>query len=93
MKETITKMVKLARLRLPEKEMDRFAKKAAHIVEYIEKLKELDTTGIEPTSHAIEVTNAFREDEVRRFENPAKILEIAPDKEKNLFKVPKVIEG
>lgn len=92
MRETIAKMVKLARLKLPEKEMDRFAKKAEHIVEYIEKLKQIDTADIEPTSHAIEVTNAFREDEVKRFENPAKILEIAPAKQDNLFEVPKVIE-
>ncbi|MBI4124726.1 MAG: Asp-tRNA(Asn)/Glu-tRNA(Gln) amidotransferase subunit GatC [Deltaproteobacteria bacterium] len=92
MKKTIEKMVRLARLKLPEKEMERFAKKAGHIVEYIEKLKEIDTDKIEPTSHAIEVTNAFREDEVRRFENPAKILEIAPAKSDNLFEVPKVIE-
>lgn len=92
MKETIAKMVKLARLRLPEKERDRFAKKAGHIVEYIEKLKELDTAGIEPTSHAVEAAHAFREDEVRRFENPAAILAIAPAKEGNLFEVPRVLE-
>lgn len=52
MKATIAKMVKLARLKLPEQEWDRFAGKAEHIVEYIEKLKTIDTAKIEPTSHA-----------------------------------------
>ncbi|MDO8527340.1 MAG: Asp-tRNA(Asn)/Glu-tRNA(Gln) amidotransferase subunit GatC [Deltaproteobacteria bacterium] len=92
MKSVIQKMVRLAHLRLPEEELDRFSKKAAHIVEYIEMLKELDTSKIEPTSHAIEVCNAFREDVVNKFANPEKIMEIAPSHEQNLFTVPKVIE-
>lgn len=92
MKETITKMVKLARLRLPKEEMDRFAGKAEHIVEYIEKLKTIDTSKIEPTSHAIEVVNAFREDAVQPFADAKKILAIAPATHENFFEVPKVIE-
>ena len=85
-------MLKLARLRLPEKEWQRFADKAEHIVEYIETLKEIDTSKIEPTSHAVEVGNAFREDVIERFEGIAKILNIAPAQHENLFEVPKVIE-
>lgn len=92
MKETIAKMVKLARLRLPKEEMDRFAKKAQHILEYVEQLKKINTNSIEPTAHALEVVNAFRDDEVKRFENPQKILEMAPARFKNLFEVPKVID-
>lgn len=92
MKETIEKMMRLARLRLPQKEFERFSQKAAHVVEYIETLKEIDTANIEPTSHAIEVTNAFREDEIKPFEGIKKILETAPAQHENLFEVPKVIE-
>lgn len=92
MKQTIAKMVKLARLRFSKEEMDRFAKKAEHIIEYVEKLKQIQTEAIEPTSHALEVVNAFREDEVKRFEKAEKILENAPAKLKSLFEVPKVIE-
>lgn len=92
MKETILKMLKLARLKLPEKEWSPFAAKAEHIVDYIEKLKKLDTSQIEPTSHAVEVVNAFREDAVKPFERIKKILEIAPAQRENLFEVPKVIE-
>lgn len=92
MKETLGKMLKLARLKLPEKEWERFSAKAEHIVEYIEKLKTLDTSKIEPTSHAVEVVNAFREDQVKPFEGVAKILGQAPAEHDNLFEVPKVIE-
>lgn len=104
MKAILEKMVHLARLRLPEKELERFTRKTEHIVEYIEKLKELDTTGMEPTSHAtpppvsrpgggaIDVVNAFREDTVEKFSNIKKILEMAPKLHDNLFVVPKVID-
>lgn len=92
MKETLLKMMRLARLRLPPQELERFASKANHVVEYIEKLKEVDTSGIEPTSHAIEVVNAFREDVVKPFEDHKKILKNAPKQFNNLFEVPKVID-
>ncbi len=92
MKEILAKVVQLARLKLPEKEWERFAAKAEHIVDYIEKLKKADTTDIEPTSHAIEVTNAFREDRAQPFTETKKILDIAPSVHENLFEVPKVIE-
>lgn len=92
MKEIITKVARLARLKFPESEMGRFAAKAESVLEYVEQLKKLDTSKIEPTSHAIEVVNAFREDEVQKFEAPEKILEIAPSQHQNLFEVPKVIE-
>lgn len=92
MKEILAKVVKLARLKLPKEEWERFSNKAEHIVEYIEKLKEIDTSKIEPTSHAVEIINAFRDDVVKPFEGIKKILEIAPAKKDDLFEVPKVIE-
>lgn len=84
-------MIHLARLKLPDEEMNRLAKKTEHILEYIERLKELNTDNIEPTSHAIEVVNAFREDAVKSFSNPKKLVELAPKSFENLFEVPKVI--
>lgn len=92
MKEAIAKMIALARLKFPAEEMDRFASKAEHILEYVEMLEEIDAKNLEATSHAIEVINAFREDQVHPFENASKILEIAPDHDQNLFEVPKVID-
>lgn len=92
MKEIITKTACLARLKFPESETAKFAAKAERILEYVEQLKELDTSKMEATSHAIEVVNAFREDNVQKFAKPEKILENAPSHYQNLFEVPKVIE-
>lgn len=92
MKQVIAKMVELARLYFPKAEVDHLAQKTEHVLQYVEQLKELDTSNIEATSHAIEVVNAFREDAVQKFPNTEKILEIAPGRLENLFEVPKVIE-
>ncbi len=92
MKKVLEKMIRLARLKLPEEEMNRLTKKTEHVLEYIERLKELNTDDIEPTSHAIEVVNAFREDAATPFSNPKKIVEIAPKSFENLFEVPRVID-
>ncbi|OGQ45408.1 MAG: hypothetical protein A3H42_01575 [Deltaproteobacteria bacterium RIFCSPLOWO2_02_FULL_46_8] len=92
MKKTIEKMAHLARLKFPEEELNRFTKKAEHILEYIEMLKEIDTTKMEPTSHATFTVNAFREDQVQKFEKPEKIIDIAPAHDHNLFEVPQVID-
>lgn len=92
MKQTILKMIELARLNFPKEEMDKLAAKTEHVLEYVELLKELDTSNIEATSHASEVVNAFRSDAVEKFPNTKKILEIAPSRLENLFEVPKVIE-
>ena len=92
MRKTLEKMIHLARLKLPEDEINRLTKKTEHILEYIEHLKELNTDNIEPTSHAIEVVNAFREDTVRPFASPKKLVEIAPKSFENLFEVPRVID-
>jgi len=92
MKESIKKVSRLARLKFPESEMGRFVAKAQAVLKFVEQLKELDTSKIEATSHAIEVVNAFREDSVQKFEKPNKILEISPSRLENLFEVPKVIE-
>jgi aspartyl-tRNA(Asn)/glutamyl-tRNA(Gln) amidotransferase subunit C len=57
----------------------------------VEKLNQLDTSAIEATSHAVEVPNPMREDEVHPTNVVDKILEISPDREENFFRVPKVI--
>lgn len=85
-------MVNLARLHFSGEEMERFSKKAEHVLEYIEQLKEVDTSKVEPTSHAVEVGNALREDKVEKFDKIVQILKIAPNHQDNLFEVPKVID-
>jgi len=92
MKMDIEKVAKLARLELSEEEKETFGSQLEQVLGYMEQLNRLDTTGVEPTSHAIPVNNVFREDEVRPSFSQEEVLAIAPDEEIGHFKVPKIIE-
>lgn len=85
-------VAKLARLKLTEEEKKEFSKQFEDILKYINKLKELDVTDVEPTFHAIEIKNVFREDEVKPSDMAEDILSNAPEREGSFFKVKKVIE-
>ena len=82
----------LARLRLSEEEAEKFTSQLDQILSYFEKLQELDTSQVEPTSHPIPIVNAFREDEMKPSLDIEDVLANAPEKEGNFFKVPKIIE-
>jgi aspartyl-tRNA(Asn)/glutamyl-tRNA(Gln) amidotransferase subunit C len=58
----------------------------------MEQLNRIDTTGVEPTSHAIPIQNAFREDETKPSFSREEVLEIAPEEEDGHFKVPRIID-
>ena len=92
MKMNIEKVARLARLELSEDEMETFGNQLEQILTYMEQLNRLDTTGVEPTSHAIPIYNIFREDEVKSSLAQEEVLTIAPDEEDGHFKVPKIIE-
>jgi aspartyl-tRNA(Asn)/glutamyl-tRNA(Gln) amidotransferase subunit C len=77
---------------LSEEEKATFGKQLEQILTYMEQLNRLDTTGVEPTSHAIPVHNAFREDEARPSCLQEEVLSISPDQENGHFKVPRIIE-
>ncbi|RTZ89556.1 MAG: Asp-tRNA(Asn)/Glu-tRNA(Gln) amidotransferase subunit GatB [Deltaproteobacteria bacterium] len=83
----------LARLSLSEEEKDRLEKDLNAILGYVEKLGTLNTEGVEPTSHAIDITNAFREDVLTPFDDREKILDNAPERVESFFKVPPISEG
>ncbi|WP_027094523.1 Asp-tRNA(Asn)/Glu-tRNA(Gln) amidotransferase subunit GatC [Cohnella thermotolerans] len=82
----------LARLELSEAEKEQFAGQLNAILEYAEKLNELNTEGIEPTSHVLPLYNVMREDEVRPSLPAEKALSNAPEEEDGHFKVPAVLE-
>ncbi|MBI4411367.1 MAG: Asp-tRNA(Asn)/Glu-tRNA(Gln) amidotransferase subunit GatC [Deltaproteobacteria bacterium] len=90
-REDVTKIAKLAKLSLDEKETERFAREMTDILQYVEKLNKLDLKDIEATSHAVSVTNVFREDEAKQSPVRDKALEQAPSAEQNMFRVPRVI--
>ena len=82
----------LARLEITDKEKETFTAQLNDILLYIDKLNELDTKGVEPMSHAIAVTNAFREDKILDSIGTEQTLANAPDARGEFFRVPKVIE-
>jgi aspartyl-tRNA(Asn)/glutamyl-tRNA(Gln) amidotransferase subunit C len=82
----------LARLDLDEAAIDKFAGQIGTILDYVDKLNEVDTEGIRPTSHAISLTNAFREDEQKEHLGREQAQANAPEKENGNFIVPKIIE-
>jgi aspartyl-tRNA(Asn)/glutamyl-tRNA(Gln) amidotransferase subunit C len=92
MKMDIEKVAKLARLTLSEEEKRRFESQLDQILAYIEQLNRVDTTGVEPTSHAIPIHNAFREDEIKPSFPKDEVMGIAPAEEDGHFKVPRIIE-
>jgi len=92
MKMDIEKVAKLARLDLSEEEKETFGNQLDQILTYVEQLSRLDTTGVEPTSHAIAVYNAFREDETTPSFPREEVLGIGPDQEEGHIRVPRIIE-
>ena len=82
----------LARLHLSEDEIVKFQVQLSQILTYVEKLEQVDVTGIEPTAHANAVFNVFREDAPRDWFTAEDALANAPRSANQLFIVPKVIE-
>ncbi len=81
----------LARLNLNEKELEQMTVQLDTILVYFEKLEELDTTGVEPTTHAFSITNAFREDGVKPSLTQKDALTEGPNTNEECFIVPRVI--
>jgi len=92
MKMDIEKVARLARLELSEDEKETFGNQMEQILTYMEQLNGIDTTGVEPTSHAIPIDNVFRDDDVKPSFSQEEVLVIAPDGEDGHFKVPRIIE-
>lgn len=90
--QEVEHVARLARLELNEKEKEKMRAQLDSILSYIDKLNELDTSGIEPTSHVLPLTNVFREDEVRPSLSQEEALANAPDRHDLLFRVPKILE-
>ena len=90
-KEEVKKVAHLARLELNDNEINNHSKQLEKILEYIKQLEKIDTENVPCTTRAIEVTNAFRKDEKKDFENTEQLLELGPSREDKYFKVPKII--
>lgn len=82
----------LARLKLTEAEAARFGAELSDILDYMAKLAEVNTEDVEPTAHALPVTNVFRDDVPGKPLGGDRVLANAPDKAPPYFKVPKVLD-
>ena len=91
--EEVLRVAGLARLDLTDEEAGSLAAQLSTILDYVDKLAELDLEGVEPLAHVQSVVNAFREDRVRPSLPRDKVLANAPQTELGCFKVPKVIES
>jgi len=92
-KEEVEHLAKLARLGLTKKEKDKIQKDLSLILDYFKLLKEVNTGGIEPTSHPISAQPYLRKDEVLKqpSEKVQKLIELAPQKEKGYIKVKSIL--
>lgn len=90
--ETIEYVGILAKLELSEEEKQSAKRDMGRMLDYIDKLNELDTEGVEPMSHAFPVRNVFREDEVTNGDGSKETLRNAPEEKDNMFVVPRTFE-
>ena len=89
--EEVTYVAKLARLNLAGDEVEAMTTQLDRILSYVEKLNELDTEQVQPTTHAIEVQNAFRDDKIKDSLGREASLQNAPQHNNESFVVPKII--
>jgi aspartyl-tRNA(Asn)/glutamyl-tRNA(Gln) amidotransferase subunit C len=90
--EDVEKVAKLARLEVTPAEKEAFAKQLSQILTHVEKLREYDTKGVEPTAAVLGQVNVFREDIVRASLPVDKALANVPERAGDGFAVPKIIE-
>ncbi len=87
----IAKVAKLARLALSEEELAQYGAQLEDILEHAERVSALPTEGVEPTSHPLPMTNAFREDGVRPSLDRDEVLAQAPERDGEFFRVPRIL--
>ncbi|MGF1478837.1 MAG: Asp-tRNA(Asn)/Glu-tRNA(Gln) amidotransferase subunit GatC [Cyanophyceae cyanobacterium] len=92
-KEQVQKVARLARLELTPEEEETFTTQLSSILEYFEQLSELDTDDVPPTSRAIDVSNVMRPDELQPVTEREALLNEAPAREGDFFRVPQILSS
>lgn len=92
-RDQVRKVALLARLALSEPEEEQFATQLSNILDYFEQLNELDVTDVPPTFRALDASNIVRSDTLIPDPNREAILDNAPDRDGEFFKVPKIINA
>lgn len=91
-KEMVRHIAMLSRLELKEEEIELYQDQLSRILDYVEKLNQVDTSEVEPTSHVLSLNNVFREDKVKATLTREEALRNAPDGTDKFFRVPKIID-
>ena len=91
-KNEVLKVGALSRIRLSDDEVEKFASQLSGILGYVDKLRELDTAGVEPLAHALPLHNVLRADEPRPGLTPDEALAGAPESAGDFFRVPRVLD-
>ena len=91
-REDVAHVAMLADLALPDEEIARLQRELNRILEHFAELEKLDTEDVEPMSHAVPMVNVFREDKVQRSLPLDSILQNAPDRAEEFFRVPRIVE-
>ncbi len=91
-RQEVEHVAKLARLELSEQDAETLTGQLSNILTYVEKLNELDTAGVEPTSHVLDIKNLMRDDVPAPSLPQERALANAPEKAAGHYKVPKIIE-
>jgi aspartyl-tRNA(Asn)/glutamyl-tRNA(Gln) amidotransferase subunit C len=90
--QDVEHVARLARLALDDAEKTRMAEQLGRILAYVDKLKQLDVDGVEPTSHAVPMINVMRDDEVEPSLERERMMANAPERVGEFFRVPRIIE-
>ncbi len=90
-KEQVEYTAKLANLKLSNEEVNDLCSDMARVLEYAQKINELDTQNVRPMAHVLDNVNSFRNDEVKKGLSIEETLKNAPDSEERMFKTPKVL--
>ncbi|CDO04264.1 aspartyl/glutamyl-tRNA(Asn/Gln) amidotransferase subunit C [Oceanobacillus picturae] len=91
-KDQVKHVAHLARLAVTDEEVDKFTEQLSSIITYAEQLNELDTDGVEPTTHVLDLKNVLRKDEPKEWITQEEALKNAPDKKDGHYRVPSILE-
>ena len=86
--QLLDKLAKLAKLKIPEDQKESMKGQLSEIITWMDKLREVDTEGVEPLTNMSEEVNASREDKIKQAVNRDKLLANAPDHDEKFIKVP-----
>ncbi|MCR4426339.1 MAG: Asp-tRNA(Asn)/Glu-tRNA(Gln) amidotransferase subunit GatC [Firmicutes bacterium] len=91
-REQVQHVANLSRLAFSGHDLERIGVELSKIIDYVNKLAELDTEGVEPTAHALPIVNVFREDVARPSLPQGEALANAPDRHGEFFRVPRIVD-